>query len=311
MRARVRARLDEPRLDLSQQPVEGRSRELVLEDDFTGRELRPYQNHEQLRGVVQALVARRVRGVLVVGGGPGGYPAAIRAGQLGLDTIIVDKHGLGGTCLNRGCIPSKAFIHAASKYEEMVHHAQKDEMGLKVSDPTLDMAGVTAWKDGIVSKLTKGVGQLIKAAKVEAISGWATFKNAKTCLVEMEDGETVEITAENVILATGSCPCVDAIPVLRDAAADFRLPVDASGLPALEETLTWGDERFFVVGVMAALRVGPDAGNLTGARRAADICAAHLGCHDSLLEEGNVLANMYAAFGGDSESGSESESSSG
>lgn len=142
--------------------------------------------------------------VLVVGGGPGGYPAAIRAGQLGLDTIIVDKHGLGGTCLNRGCIPSKAFIHAASKYEDMVHHAEKDEMGLKVSEPTLDMAGVTAWKDGIVSKLTKGVGQLIKAAKVEAISGWATFQNAKTCLVEMEDGETIEITAENVILATGS-----------------------------------------------------------------------------------------------------------
>jgi dihydrolipoamide dehydrogenase len=63
--------------------------------------------------------------VLVVGGGPGGYPAAIRAGQLGLDTIIVDKHGLGGTCLNRGCIPSKAFIHAASKYEEMVHTPER------------------------------------------------------------------------------------------------------------------------------------------------------------------------------------------
>ncbi|MCR9130197.1 MAG: dihydrolipoyl dehydrogenase [Alphaproteobacteria bacterium] len=142
--------------------------------------------------------------VLVVGGGPGGYPAAIRCGQLGLDTIIVDKDGLGGTCLNRGCIPSKAFIHAASKYEEMVHTAEKSDMGLSVSAPKLDMAGLTGWKDGVVDKLTKGVGQLLKAAKVEAISGWATFRNAKTCTVQTENGETIEITAENVILATGS-----------------------------------------------------------------------------------------------------------
>ena len=142
--------------------------------------------------------------VLVVGGGPGGYPAAIRAGQLGLDTIIVDKHGLGGTCLNRGCIPSKAFIHAASKYDEMVHTAEKSDMGISVSEPKLDMNGLTGWKDGIVDKLTKGVGQLLKAAKVEAISGWATFQNAKTCTVQTEAGETIEITAENVILATGS-----------------------------------------------------------------------------------------------------------
>ena len=143
--------------------------------------------------------------VLVVGGGPGGYPAAIRAGQLGLDTIIVDKQGLGGTCLNRGCIPSKAFIHAASKFEEMRETAEKPSMGISLaSPPELDMAGLVKWKDGIVDKLTKGVGQLLKAAKVEAVDGWATFKNAKTCTVETSDGETLEITAENVVLATGS-----------------------------------------------------------------------------------------------------------
>ncbi len=143
--------------------------------------------------------------VLVVGGGPGGYPAAIRAGQLGLDTVIVDKHGLGGTCLNRGCIPSKAFIHAASKFEEMRHSAAKSEMGISlVAEPTFDMGGLTAWKDGVVGKLTKGVGQLLKAAKVEAIAGWAKFENAKTCVVETNDGGTIRIEAENVILATGS-----------------------------------------------------------------------------------------------------------
>jgi len=143
--------------------------------------------------------------VLVVGGGPGGYPAAIRAGQLGLDTVIVDKAGLGGTCLNRGCIPSKAFIHAASKFEEMRHLADKSDMGLSLSAaPQLDMAGLTAWKDAIVNKLTKGVGQLLKAAKVEAVNGWAVFRNAKTCVVTLADGGELEITAEHVILATGS-----------------------------------------------------------------------------------------------------------
>jgi len=142
--------------------------------------------------------------VLVVGGGPGGYPAAIRASQLGLDTVIVDKHGLGGACLNRGCIPSKAFIHAASRYEDMVRHAEKDEMGLKVAQPTLDIAGVVSWKDDIVSRLTKGVGQLLQSAKVEVLAGWAIFRNAKTCVVQTEANETIKITAEHVILATGS-----------------------------------------------------------------------------------------------------------
>ena len=84
--------------------------------------------------------------VLIVGGGPGGYPAAIRAGQLGLDTIIVDKHGLGGTCLNRGCIPSKAMIHAATKYEEMAKHAESDELGISLAEaPKLDMPTKSAF----------------------------------------------------------------------------------------------------------------------------------------------------------------------
>ena len=143
--------------------------------------------------------------VLVVGGGPGGYPAAIRAGQLGLDTVIVDKHGLGGTCLNRGCIPSKAFIHAAGMFEDMSKHAGGGKFGISITEaPKLDLPGLVAWKDSIVSKLTGGVAQLLKAAKVEAINGWAKFEDAKTCVVETADGESIRITAENVVLATGS-----------------------------------------------------------------------------------------------------------
>lgn len=143
---------------------------------------------------------------LVIGGGPGGYPAAIRAGQLGLDTILVEAGRLGGTCLIRGCIPSKAIIHAASKFEEMAHHANggAGDMGISLSAaPSLDMGKLRGWKDGIVDKLSGGVASLLKAAKVRHIHGWATFTTAKTCTVDTADGE-IEIIAENVILATGS-----------------------------------------------------------------------------------------------------------
>ena len=152
------------------------------------------------------MTTKKTCDVLVIGGGPGGYPAAIRAGQLGLKTILVEAGRLGGTCLIRGCIPSKAIIHAASKMEEMRHHAggEAGAMGITLkSGPSLDMAGLRAWKDGIVDRLSGGVAGLLKAAKVEHVQGWATFSTAKTCTVETEDG-AVEITAENVILANGS-----------------------------------------------------------------------------------------------------------
>lgn len=142
--------------------------------------------------------------VLVIGGGPGGYPAAIRAGQLGLKTILVEGDRLGGTCLIRGCIPSKAIIHAASRFDEMRHHAEAPAMGISLnSPPRLDMKALRGWKEGIVDQLSRGVAGLLKAAKVEHVSGWARFRDAKTCTVETAEGE-VEITAENVILATGS-----------------------------------------------------------------------------------------------------------
>ena len=107
--------------------------------------------------------------VLVVGGGPGGYPAAIRAGQLGLDTIIVDKHGLGGTCLNRGCIPSKAFIHAGSKFEEMVHHAQKDEkppvqLGWQLLLRVYQVTALRAWNSGLSQRRSSKMAAILSTA---------------------------------------------------------------------------------------------------------------------------------------------------
>ncbi len=148
--------------------------------------------------------------VLVVGAGPGGYVAAIRAGQLGLDTIIVEAARPGGTCLNVGCIPSKAMIHAATRFEELSRHCGDDgHMGIRLADkPEVSMAGVVAWKDGIVKKLTNGIGALLKKAKVERIEGWAKFRDGKTCEVTLVDKtgkkSIVSITAEHVILANGS-----------------------------------------------------------------------------------------------------------
>ena len=144
--------------------------------------------------------------VLVVGGGPGGYVAAIRAGQLGLDTVLVDRDRLGGTCLIRGCIPSKALIHAAGLFEEMTHAASGGRFGIQLdTPPRLDFGETVAWKDGVVDRLNSGVAALLRRAKVRVVAGHASFSDAKTCTVA-GGGDPVTIVAEHVILATGSLP---------------------------------------------------------------------------------------------------------
>ncbi len=144
--------------------------------------------------------------VLIIGAGTGGYVAGIRCGQLGLDTILVDGgDGLGGTCLNVGCIPSKAIIHAANKFETVARAADGGTLGITASKPAVDLSKTVEWKDGIVRKLNGGVAALLKKAKVKVIKGWAAFSDAKTCTVKTADGD-VTISAEHVILATGSEP---------------------------------------------------------------------------------------------------------
>jgi dihydrolipoamide dehydrogenase len=142
--------------------------------------------------------------LLILGGGPGGYVAAIRAGQLGIDTVLVEGDRLGGTCLIRGCIPSKALIHVASKFEDMAHAVggAKDGISLKAA-PSLDMTQTVAWKETVVDKLNGGVTALLKRAKTRVIAGWGRFTDAKTCHVETAEGP-VTIKAETVILAAGS-----------------------------------------------------------------------------------------------------------
>src|SRR5579863_4527345 len=130
--------------------------------------------------------------VLIIGGGPGGYVAALRAAQLGLDTVLVEGDRLGGTCLIRGCIPSKALIHAAGRFAEASDGAA---LGIAAT-PKLDLKKTIAWKDGIVDRLNSGVAGLLARAKVPVIEGWASFSDAKTCAVETKDG-AVTLSAEH------------------------------------------------------------------------------------------------------------------
>jgi dihydrolipoamide dehydrogenase len=143
--------------------------------------------------------------VLVIGGGPGGYVAAIRAGQLGLDTILVEADKLGGACLNVGCIPSKALIHAAGAAHSLREPRSLSAIGLSIGPPKLDYARTIAWKDAIVTRLTSGVGALLKKAKVRTLLGTAKIVDGKTATVSADTGET-RIAAEHLVLATGSEP---------------------------------------------------------------------------------------------------------
>jgi dihydrolipoamide dehydrogenase len=139
---------------------------------------------------------------LIIGAGPGGYVAAIRAAQLGQSVTLVDKDELGGVCLNRGCIPSKALISAAHRYEEALHG---DEIGIQAKDVTVDFAKVQAWKNGVVKKLTGGVATLMKANKVNVIKGEALFVSPNEVRV-YQGYESTRYKFKNCIIATGSRP---------------------------------------------------------------------------------------------------------
>jgi dihydrolipoamide dehydrogenase len=142
----------------------------------------------------------------VIGAGPGGYVCAIRAGQLGIDTVIVEAKRLGGVCLNVGCIPSKALIHAGDEFERLRLAASgAGPLGFGAGAPTLDFMRTIAWKDGIVGRLTGGVGALLKKNKVKIVSGAAKFRDGKTLAVETETGLQI-IRAEQIVIATGSAP---------------------------------------------------------------------------------------------------------
>ncbi|MEM9422891.1 MAG: dihydrolipoyl dehydrogenase [Pseudomonadota bacterium] len=142
--------------------------------------------------------------LLIIGGGPGGYVAGIRAGQLGLDTVLVEAGALGGCCLNVGCIPSKALIHAADEFHRVSQMDEGSPIGISTSAPSIDLSATVSWKDGIVRRLNQGVGGLLKKAKVKTLNGWAEMIDGKTAKVTAADGSRTDVRADYVVLATGS-----------------------------------------------------------------------------------------------------------
>jgi dihydrolipoamide dehydrogenase len=166
--------------------------------------------------------------VIVIGGGPGGYVAAIRAAQLGLKTACVEKRSnLGGTCVNIGCIPSKALLQSSERFEEARHALGVH--GIKVSGVELDLAALMARKDKVVAENTRGIDFLFKKNKVEHIKGAARFTAPGTLAVTPVDGGTArELAAKSIIIATGS----DIVP-LPGVEIDEKTMVSSTGALAL------------------------------------------------------------------------------
>lgn len=143
--------------------------------------------------------------LLVIGAGPGGYVCAIKAAKLGVETLVVEESKPGGTCLNVGCIPSKAVIHAADEFYKTTSFASENELGISVEHPRINYGSTIQWKDGIVNRLNSGVTSLLKRAGADTLHGKARFLDGKTVEVETDSGIT-KVHAENIVIATGSEP---------------------------------------------------------------------------------------------------------
>ena len=152
--------------------------------------------------------------VIVVGGGPGGYVAAIRAAQLGAKVTLVEREHIGGTCLNIGCIPTKCLLHSAELVSEIKE--QGADIGVKVSGVEVDFPQVIAHKNAISKQLTQGVAGLLKQNKVARVDGEASFTGPKTLSVKKSDGSVEEMTADAIIVATGSVNAQPPIPGLKE-----------------------------------------------------------------------------------------------
>ena len=167
--------------------------------------------------------------VLIIGGGPGGYNAAIRAGQLGLKVACIEgRETLGGTCLNVGCMPSKALLHASELYEAATS-GELNNLGIEVK-PTLNLAQMMKQKDESVTALTKGIEFLFRKNKVEWIKGWGRLNGPGKVTVTLADGSVRESTAKDIVIATGSEPTP-----LPGVTIDNQRILDSTGALALPE----------------------------------------------------------------------------
>jgi dihydrolipoamide dehydrogenase len=189
--------------------------------------------------------------VIVIGAGPGGYVAAIRAAQLGLKTACVDKRSsLGGTCLNVGCIPSKALLEISHKFHDAKDHFEK--LGINVSQPKIDVKKLLQNKNEIVSGLTSGIAGLFKKNKVTSIEGAAKFIDKNTIEVIKKDGNKEKISAKNFIIATGS-----EVVSLPNVEIDEKIIVSSTGALDLEKV----PQKMIVIGAGV---IGLELGSVWG-----------------------------------------------
>lgn len=208
---------------------------------------------------------------IVVGGGPGGYTAAIRLAQLGKRTLCVEKESYGGVCLNWGCIPSKALITAAGTFDRI---REAEAMGIHAGEPTIDFAATQRWKGGIVQKLTSNVAQLIRSNGGDTLDGAARIVDAHTVEVTAADGSTARYAARDaIIIATGAGLAAipgfaadgDMVLTARDAVDLTSVPesllVIGGGVIGLELGMMYQrlGTRLTVVEVTDALLPGVDA----------------------------------------------------
>lgn len=169
--------------------------------------------------------------LVVIGSGPAGYVGAIRAAQLGMKVAIIEKEStLGGTCLNVGCIPSKALLDSSEKYSLVKHHL--DEHGISVSGAKLDVKKMVARKDNVVKQLTGGIPMLMKKNKITVFNGWGSLKDANTVLVD--DGKE-ELKAKNILIAAGSVPVE--LPHLKFDGKNIISSTEALSLSAVPKHL--------------------------------------------------------------------------
>ena len=189
---------------------------------------------------MRALAAGTQYDVCIIGGGPGGYVAAIKAAQLGLKTVCVEGRGaLGGTCLNVGCIPSKSLLHSSHLYEHAKHGFA--EHGIEVSGIAVNLEKMMAAKSNSVSGLTKGIEGLFKKNKVDYVKGWGKISGPNSVDVSLVEGGTESIASKNIVIATGSeVAKLPPVPVDNDA----QLIVDSTGALSLKKV----PEKLVVVG---------------------------------------------------------------
>jgi dihydrolipoamide dehydrogenase len=180
----------------------------------------------------------------------------------------VEGEALGGTCLNVGCIPSKALIHLAQEYAQACRFTGANALGIRVDNPVLDLAQAQQWKGGIVGKLTGGVGALLRKNGVQVVQGWGTVLDGKTVEVATREGEPVRITCEHLLLATGSQavslphlplggPVISSTEALALAERPKHLVVVGAGYIGLELGIAWRKLGAEVAIVEAASRVLP------------------------------------------------------